>query len=144
MPVLVASIHAAGVGLTLTAASECWFVECDWTPLIVSEAQDRIHRRGASRPVTITTLVAPGTFDEQIQQTVARKAKVLKQSMSGDDQHVASVTRSDRIEPGAGILSPWCRHEPSVWRRSGQHAPIAPLTAPANHPSFSQRLSDIE
>lgn len=105
IPVLVASIHAAGVGLTLTAASDCLVTECDWTPSVISQLEDRIHRRGAVRPITITTLIAPGTLDEQIQQTLARKARILEEVMTGADHHVATAAKKDDYAPGAGILA---------------------------------------
>ncbi len=82
--VLVCSIQAAGVGVTLTRASEAIFVESDWTPALVAQAEDRIHRIGQTRSVTYTTLVAAGTLDEHIQTVLARKARTLDAMMDGD------------------------------------------------------------
>ena len=41
LPVLVCSIMAAGVGLTLTRSSDVIFVETDWTPAVMGQAEDR-------------------------------------------------------------------------------------------------------
>lgn len=66
IPVLIASITAAGVGITLTASADVLFLETDWTPALIQQAQDRVNRIGQARPVHITTLVAPGTLDARI------------------------------------------------------------------------------
>lgn len=75
--VLVASMSAAGTGVTLTRACDALFVETDWTPALVQQATDRQRRIGQTRPMTVTTLVGPGTLDERVQCVLAAKAAVL-------------------------------------------------------------------
>jgi len=101
---LVASITAAGVGITLTRASEAIFVEVDWTPAVVAQAEDRIWRIGQNQPVTITTLLAEGTLDGAIQSTLARKADTLDQVMTGGDHHVAVGQGSGRATATALLV----------------------------------------
>jgi len=50
--VLYLSITAAGVGLTLTAADTAVFVEYDWVPANILQAEDRINRIGQRSEVT--------------------------------------------------------------------------------------------
>jgi len=94
IPVVVASITAAGTGITLTRSSDALFVETDWTPALVQQAEDRVHRIGSSKPVSITTMVSPGTLDEQVQKVLANKGEVLT-SLMGSDQDVSVVEFED-------------------------------------------------
>lgn len=89
--VLVASITAAGVGITLTAGCDAIFVETDWSPQLVIQAEDRQCRIGQTRPVTITTLIAEGTLDPQVQATQRRKIAVLEEVLVGGDLDVAVI-----------------------------------------------------
>ncbi len=87
---LVCSIHAAGVGITLTRSHTMIFVETDWTPGIMVQAEDRVHRAGQTADhISITTLVCEGTLDPIVQAALARKARFLDATIGGDnDVHV--------------------------------------------------------
>lgn len=89
IPVLIASIGAAGVGITLTRGCDAIFVETDYTPALVAQAEDRQARRGQTRPVTCTTLIAPGTLDERIQGILNAKFEIIGKVMPGMDADVA-------------------------------------------------------
>jgi SWI/SNF-related matrix-associated actin-dependent regulator 1 of chromatin subfamily A len=73
----VASIHAMGVGVTLSAASQAVFVEQDWTPGILRQCEDRLHRIGQSQPVLVQYLVVPDSIDVNIMCTVIAKMEVI-------------------------------------------------------------------
>lgn len=75
--VFVASIQAAGVGITLTAASTAIFCEADWVPANLSQAEDRLHRIGARSAVLIQHLVLEGSLDAKMLKTVVAKQEVL-------------------------------------------------------------------
>lgn len=95
--VLIANIVAAGVGLTLTHASDAVFVETEWTPTLVAQAEDRIHRISQTRPVTITTLVAAGTLDPIIHRILTEKIDLLDQITPGSDHKVTTLKTDQRI-----------------------------------------------
>lgn len=63
--VFIGSVIAAGVGLTLTAASYVALVEADWRPGINDQAIDRAHRIGQESTVLAEFLVIEGTLDER-------------------------------------------------------------------------------
>lgn len=92
IPVMVCSIHAAGVGITLTRSHDVVMVETDWTPAVVVQAEDRCYRRGQIQSVTVTTLLAVDTLDERIHATLSKKIEVLDGVMPGSDHHVAAST----------------------------------------------------
>ena len=82
----VGNIQAAGVGLTLTAASNTCFLELPWSPAIVLQAEDRCHRIGqTAESVTAWYLLAADTMDEEIMQLIDAKLKVITKVMDGQD-----------------------------------------------------------
>jgi SWI/SNF-related matrix-associated actin-dependent regulator 1 of chromatin subfamily A len=75
--VFVGGIQAAGVGITLTAASRALFVELDWVPAILTQAEDRIHRKGQRGSVLCEYLVVPGGVDDRLAGALHRKQVIL-------------------------------------------------------------------
>ena len=71
--VFIATTGAAGVGLTLTAATEVIFLDEPWSNAAKEQAIDRCHRIGTTSSITIHTLIAYGTYDEDVHDTVIGK-----------------------------------------------------------------------
>jgi len=74
--VFIGQIQAAGVGITLTAASTVVFVEQDWTPGNMAQAEDRCHRIGQKESVLIQYLVFDESLDANMANTLIRKSRV--------------------------------------------------------------------
>jgi hypothetical protein len=80
---IVCSLDAAGVGLTMTAASNVAFIELGWTPAVHEQAEDRVHRIGQDEAVTAWYLLAAETIDEQIAAVVERKRGIIRAATDG-------------------------------------------------------------
>jgi SWI/SNF-related matrix-associated actin-dependent regulator 1 of chromatin subfamily A len=90
---IVCSIRAGAEGITLTAASNVAFVELDWNPGRLQQAEDRVHRIGQfASSVNVWRLLAQDTIDTDLAALVADKARVVKAlSEGGSDAEVAIV-----------------------------------------------------
>lgn len=77
--VFVGQITAAGVALTLTAASDIAFFEWSWTPEDNVQIASRLHRIGQKRGALARFLSVPGTLDARIASVAARKARDIHQ-----------------------------------------------------------------
>jgi SWI/SNF-related matrix-associated actin-dependent regulator 1 of chromatin subfamily A len=87
----IGNIDAAGIGITLTAASDVAFLELPWTPGRLSQAEDRCHRIGQKESVNIYYLLANGTIEEKIAKLIDNKRKVLDQVLDGEITDEASL-----------------------------------------------------
>lgn len=104
--VIVCSQKAAGVGLTLTAASHVVFAEYDWTAASHDQAEDRAHRLGQKNAVNAWYIHAPGTIDDAMAEVVESKRRIA-QEISGDRAVVATMETSheDIVRVLASIAS---------------------------------------
>lgn len=72
---LIANILAGGVGLTLTRANTALFVELEWSPLLLKQAEDRLHRLTQHKPVNIFYLLAEDSIDDKVIGVIKRKLR---------------------------------------------------------------------
>lgn len=82
---IICSIKAAGVGLTLTAASDVAFVELAWTYADCCQCEDRAHRIGQKDNVTCYYLLGRDTIDHTIYSLIHRKKSIANEIMNTDD-----------------------------------------------------------
>lgn len=79
--IFLASLRAAGVGLTLTRSSVCVMVEADWVPSVNLQAEARIHRLTQKDICRAIYLVVPESLDEMVLRVVQRKQKNIDRVM---------------------------------------------------------------
>jgi SWI/SNF-related matrix-associated actin-dependent regulator 1 of chromatin subfamily A len=104
--VAVLSTHAAGVGLTLTAANIVVFAEADWNPAWCQQAEDRAHRIGQEADVVVAQYLAFNeTIDAGVVGTMVAKMDVADRALdrrvveAADEAPSAKPLRKPSQEP---------------------------------------------
>ncbi len=82
---IICSIKAAGVGLTLTASSNVAFIEFPWTYADCCQCEDRAHRIGQKDNVTCYYLIGKNTIDSVLYNIIYSKRSIANQIMAADD-----------------------------------------------------------
>ncbi|WVR04718.1 hypothetical protein IAU60_001729 [Kwoniella sp. DSM 27419] len=96
--VLLVSTRAGGVGLNLTVASRCYLVDPYWNPSVESQAIDRIHRMGQTRPVVAVKLMIKNSIEEKLDKIQKKKANLAQLSLK-------NMTRKELMDQKAEELA---------------------------------------
>ncbi|KAK5635315.1 hypothetical protein RRF57_011027 [Xylaria bambusicola] len=83
--VMLASLHAAGVGVNLTAADTVILTDCWWAPAIEDQAVDRVHRIGQKRPVMVYKLLVEGSVEYRVLDVQSDKRKLVALAFQDED-----------------------------------------------------------
>lgn len=91
MRILIGNMKAMGEGLTLTAASNCAFIEYGWNPKTHDQASDRLHRIGQHDSVMVWNLAAvrpsgEPTIDYELADMINRKRFLADAVQDGSDE----------------------------------------------------------
>jgi len=93
----IGSIQAAGVGITLTAASHVVFCELDWVPGNMCQAEDRAHRIGQQESVLIQHLVFDGSLDANMAKTLVHKQAIIEKALDLETEKDEETEDRDMI-----------------------------------------------
>ena len=85
--IIICSIKAAGVGLTLTASSNVAFVEFPWTYADCCQCEDRAHRIGQKDSVTCYSFLGRRTIDEKVYRIIQEK-KNIANAVTGSTEDI--------------------------------------------------------
>jgi len=88
---LLVANYKVVIGLTLTAASNTAWVQYPWTPGVMDQADDRVHRIGQRKPVNNWYLVAEGTLETDLLELIDKKRQVLSQVLDGQEVEKGSL-----------------------------------------------------
>lgn len=101
--VLFGQIDAAGTGHTLTRASIVVFLDLPWNRATMEQAEDRAHRIGTKKAVTIISLLMKNTYDEHLYKMVIDKGDLGEVLIDGKDpklfsQFIQRIFKEDEEE----------------------------------------------
>lgn len=83
--VFLLSTRAGGLGINLTAADTVIIHDIDFNPYNDKQAEDRCHRVGQNKPVTIIRLLSEGTIEESMYE-IAQEKLHLEQQITGNEE----------------------------------------------------------
>ncbi|KAF5099768.1 hypothetical protein D0Z00_001509 [Geotrichum galactomycetum] len=93
---LLISLKAGNVGLTLTCASHIVIMDPFWNPFVEEQAMDRAHRIGQIRPVFVHKLVIEGTVEDRILALQQKKKEMINSAL--DENEMRSIGRLNQQE----------------------------------------------
>jgi superfamily II DNA or RNA helicase len=88
------SSDAGGVGLNLQAASLVINLDLPWNPAVLEQRIARAHRHGQKNAVQVVNLIAKGTIEERMLDTLASKREVF-QGVFGTDEDLTEISFVD-------------------------------------------------
>ena len=93
--VFLISLKAGGLGLNLTAADYVFLLDPWWNPAVESQAIDRAHRIGQTRPVFAYRLIARDTVEEKVLELQARKRDLADAIITADNSLIRDLGREE-------------------------------------------------
>ncbi len=90
--IVICSLKAASMAITLTKASKVAILELGWTPGEHVQAEDRLHRFGQLDYVMAYYFIAAGTIDEIIYKLLQKKQIIFDRAM-GDKKGGEELTQ---------------------------------------------------
>jgi len=94
--VVAGTVQTMGVGVTLTAASNCVFMDRWWNPAVNNQAIDRLHRIGQRNGVQIVLPINDKSIDDSLDKILTDKARLSKEYLN--DQEVMREVVEDMRE----------------------------------------------
>ncbi|KAF7263404.1 hypothetical protein GWI33_002400, partial [Rhynchophorus ferrugineus] len=93
--VFLLSTRAGGLGINLTSADTVIIHDIDFNPYNDKQAEDRCHRMGQTKPVTVYRLISQGTIEEGMLAMNKEKLKLEKDITTDetDNPDVKSVVK---------------------------------------------------
>ncbi|KAI9228431.1 MAG: SNF2 family N-terminal domain-containing protein, partial [Piptocephalis tieghemiana] len=94
----ILSTRSGGVGINLTGADTVIFYDSDWNPFMDRQCQDRCHRIGQTREVTIYRLISDHTIEVNILRAAEEKRQLDRVVLEEGD-FTTGVWPTGLVEP---------------------------------------------
>ncbi|XP_053987449.1 SWI/SNF-related matrix-associated actin-dependent regulator of chromatin subfamily A containing DEAD/H box 1 homolog [Hylaeus anthracinus] len=91
--IFLLSTKAGGLGINLTTADTVIIHDIDFNPYNDKQAEDRCHRVGQKRPVTIIRLLSEGTIEENMYE-IAKDKLHLEQQITRNEENESTDRKS--------------------------------------------------
>ncbi|GAM19037.1 hypothetical protein SAMD00019534_022120 [Acytostelium subglobosum LB1] len=101
--VFLLTTRAGGLGITLNTADVVILYDSDWNPQVDLQAQDRAHRIGQTKPVTVYRFVTENAMEEkmveraemklQLDAAVIQQGRLVEQSKGANSDELLSMIR---------------------------------------------------
>ncbi|XP_050311077.1 SWI/SNF-related matrix-associated actin-dependent regulator of chromatin subfamily A containing DEAD/H box 1 homolog [Anthonomus grandis grandis] len=93
--IFLLSTRAGGLGINLTSADTVIIHDIDFNPYNDKQAEDRCHRMGQTKPVTVYRLISQGTIEEGMLAMCREKLRLEKDitTEESDNPDVKSVVK---------------------------------------------------
>ena len=122
--VLLMSVRAGGLGLTLSRANHVFHFDHWWNPAVIDQASARVHRIGQMKPVFIHSLYAEDTIEERIFDLLEDKRAIFDEVFSEEinDKELERLNDEDLFglfglaAPGQDMPAAPRKHMPAVRR----------------------------
>ncbi|HEU5427571.1 MAG TPA: DEAD/DEAH box helicase [Actinocrinis sp.] len=98
VPVFLLSLKAAGVGLNLTRAGHVVHYDRWWNPAVEDQATDRAYRIGQTQPVQVHRLIAEGTVEDRIAQTLIAKRELADSVLASGEAAFTELSNAELAE----------------------------------------------
>lgn len=95
--IIICSIRAAGVGITLTSASNELFCSLPWTMADLSQCEARCHRSGQKNAVNSWILIGKGTIDTYLYQLIMKKGSIASKITGASDDAIKDECYFDEL-----------------------------------------------
>lgn len=94
--IFLLSTRAGGLGINLTSASVIILHDIDFNPYNDRQAEDRAHRVGQTRDVTVIKLIGENTVEEQMLECANRKLN-LEHQVTGRRKSTKAAEKEDNL-----------------------------------------------
>ncbi len=146
----VGNISASGIAIDLYAASNAVFVELDWTPSNLFQAEDRLHRVGQEDSVFIDYLVTKDSIDTWLANVIVNKQAVIE--MITETKNLEEVQiKEPKIDNNTTKFTPdWLenliKQQAELERTTGIHPKVVIRAAKALddlNPDYAKILNNV-